>query len=291
MHPTASLGDVPPDPSGVSSSLPAAGERAAWKRVRTFTNDNMQTYDVARNLPGIDTTSRLSADLKYGVVHPRQLLPLIQENPSAGAKVFLSELCWREFYADVLFARPDTVTQAFLSSMKAIETDVGPVADHRFAAWCDGQTGFPFIDAGMRQLRQEGWMHNRVRMATASFLVKDLHLPWQRGAKWFMHQLVDGDVASNQHGWQWTAGTGTDASPYYRVFNPVTQGQKFDVDGTYIRRWIPELSAVTTKAIHEPWTIGGVPSYPAPIVDHAQERARALERYEATKQRPSGAGI
>ncbi len=208
---------------------------------------------------------------------------MIADSPSAGATVFRTELCWREFYADVLFARPDTVREPFVSSMRAIETDRGPSADARFEMWCRGQTGFPFIDAAMRQLLHEGWMHNRLRMATASFLVKDLHLPWQRGAKWFMSQLVDGDVASNQHGWQWTAGTGTDASPYYRVFNPITQGQKFDPDGTYIRRWVDELADVTGKAIHEPWTIGGVPGYPAPIVDHAHERVVALERHAAAK--------
>ena len=165
-------------------------------------------------------------------------------------------------------------------------------ADERFEAWCQGRTGYPFIDAGMRQMLAEGWMHNRVRMAVASFLVKDLHIDWRRGAAWFMHHLVDGDLASNQHGWQWTAGTGTDAAPYFRVFNPVSQGKKFDPTGTYVRRWVPELSGVADKHVHEPWTAtasagsaqlfdtgNAVGGYPPPIVDHARERTEALERY------------
>jgi deoxyribodipyrimidine photo-lyase len=295
---------VPNDPPDVAAKLPTAGEVAAWERVRTFVASNMGTYDVSRNLPGPDATSRLSADLKYGVIHPRQLLPLIAERPSNGATIFRTELCWREFYADVMFVRPDTIREPFMASMNAIATDEGIVADQRFEAWCQGRTGFPFIDAGMRQLLAEGWMHNRVRMAVASFFVKDLHLPWQRGAKWFMQHLVDGDVASNQHGWQWTAGTGTDASPYFRVFNPISQGQKFDADGVYIKRWIPELAHLSAKAVHEPWTAGGPAfgadlfsdstsaatypatepaAYPAPIVDHAAERLVALDRYKATR--------
>ena len=153
-------------------------------------------------------------------------------------------------------------------------------------AWKDGRTGFPIVDAGMRQLRATGWMHNRVRMIVASFLVKDLHLEWQHGARHFMEWLVDGDVASNMHGWQWVAGCGTDAAPYFRVFNPTTQGAKFDPDGSYVRRWVPELADVPTKHVHEP-SAGpdGVPEgYPAPIVDHKEERVEALERYELVKR-------
>jgi deoxyribodipyrimidine photo-lyase len=299
-------GLIPPDPLGTASMMQPAGESQAWVRVRSFTQNNMRAYDETRNNPAADLTSRLSADLKYGVVHPRQLLPLIDEQPSTGASIFRTELCWREFYADILFNRPDTLTQPFVSSMAAIEIDTGPVADARFEAWCAGRTGFPFIDAGMRQLLAEGWMHNRVRMAVASFFVKDLHLPWQRGAAWFMRHLIDGDIASNQHGWQWTAGTGTDAAPYFRVFNPISQGQKFDAQGEYIKRWVPELRPLSAKMVHEPWLdkpaprslfggsngelepktehqSGEVQKYPGPIVDHAAERQVALDRYKALR--------
>ena len=154
-----------------------------------------------------------------------------------------------------------------------------------FDAWRQGRTGYPIVDAGMRQLLAEGWMHNRVRMIVASFLVKDLHIEWQHGARHFMRHLVDGDLASNQHGWQWTAGTGTDAAPYFRVFNPVTQGQKFDPDGDYVRRWVPELRGIAGKAVHEPWAgdAGRPTDYPARIVDHQEERRVALDRYGKIK--------
>jgi deoxyribodipyrimidine photo-lyase len=155
-----------------------------------------------------------------------------------------------------------------------------------FDAWRDGRTGYPIVDAGMRQLRGEGWMHNRVRMIVASFLVKDLHIEWQHGARHFMRHLVDADLASNQHNWQWTAGTGTDPAPFFRVFNPVTQGRTFDPAGEYVRRWVPELRAIAGPAVHEPWKLDPPPvDYPAPIVDHAVERQVALERYNATRRR------
>ncbi len=278
---------IPPRPSGASSELPEASEKAAHSRLTYFVENNMSTYDVSRNDPAADATSRISADLKYGLLHPSQILPMLAG--SSGADVFRSELCWREFYADVLFHRPETVTSAFNPMMDKLVVDSGPEADARFEAWCRGETGFPFVDAGMRQLLREGWMHNRVRMVTASFLVKDLHLDWRRGADWFMTQLVDGDIASNQHGWQWTAGTGTDASPYYRVFNPVMQGKKFDPTGAYVRKYVPELGDLDGDAVHEPWAtkggglFGGVTNYPAPIVDHAAERVEALARYAAAK--------
>jgi deoxyribodipyrimidine photo-lyase len=155
-----------------------------------------------------------------------------------------------------------------------------------FDAWRDGRTGFPVVDAGMRQLRETGWMHNRVRMIVASFLVKDLHVEWQHGARHFMQHLVDGDLASNQHGWQWVAGCGTDAAPYFRVFNPTTQGAKFDPDGAYVRRWVPELRDVETRHVHEPAGApdGLPPGYPEPVVDHAAERREALDRYDRIKK-------
>ena len=282
--------EIPADPVGASAHLPDASEAAAQQRLRRFLAGPVDDYADARNIPGADATSRLSADLKYGLVHPRQIMPGLRGR-GPGADVFRSELCWREFYADVLWHRPETARRALVTEMEEIRVDEGPAADDRFDAWRLGRTGYPFIDAGMRQLLREGWMHNRTRMAAASFLVKDLHLDWRRGARWFMDQLVDGDLASNQHGWQWTAGTGTDASPYYRVFNPVLQGKKFDPDGEYVRRYVPELRDMSTRFIHEPWsappttgalfdvdTAEGPASYPVPIVDHATERVDALAR-------------
>jgi deoxyribodipyrimidine photo-lyase len=177
--------------------------------------------------------------------------------------------------------------------MRRMAVDDGPEADAAFAAWAVGRTGYPIVDAGMRQLAAEGWMHNRVRMIVASFLVKDLHLDWSRGARHFMALLVDGDLASNHHGWQWVAGTGTDAAPYFRVFNPVTQGERHDPHGDYVRRWVPELRSTAGSRVHRPWTLGDGPpaGYPPPIVDHAQERAEALRRYAAVQDasaRPAG---
>ena len=280
---------IPVRPHNASTSLPRAIESSARKRLQHFIETNMHAYDDQRNVPALDATSRLSADLKFGLLHPRQILPALRVG-GTGADVFRSELCWREFYADVLFHQPHTASRSLNASMETMQMDTGPLAEERFARWCSGNTGFPFIDAGMRQLLAEGWMHNRVRMAVASFLVKDLHLPWQRGAKWFMEQLVDGDLASNAHGWQWTAGTGTDASPYYRVFNPITQGKKFDPDGAYVRRFVPELAGLSNKEIHEPWLVGGgglfggVKGYPEPLVDHAEERLESLRRHSAIKQ-------
>jgi len=162
--------------------------------------------------------------------------------------------------------------------------ELDPPAE-RFAAWAEGRTGYPIVDAGMRQLRAEAWVHNRVRMIVASFLVKDLHLDWALGAREFMRRLVDGDLASNSHGWQWVAGCGTDASPFHRIFNPVTQGKKFDPSGDYVRRYVPELRGIEGAAVHEPWALpGGVPDgYPEPIVDHAAERREALARYERVR--------
>ena len=204
------------------------------------------------------------------------------------ATTFASELCRRDFYADVLFHRPESARRNYATAMDGLEWDTGPRADERFEAWCQGRTGYPIVDAGMRQLLAEGWVHNRVRMIVASFLVKDLHIDWRRGAAWFLHHLVDGDLASNQHGWQWTAGTGTDAAPFFRVFNPTAQGQRFDPEGDYVRRYVPELRGVAGGAVHQPrklpaddlFSASPAPDYPAPIVDHRVEREEALARYQ-----------
>ena len=187
----------------------------------------------------------------------------------------------------MLFHRPDSAHANYVTTLDALEWDEGPEADARFEAWCAGRTGYPIVDAGMRQLLAEGWMHNRVRMIVGSFLVKDLHVHWHRGARHFMAHLVDGDLASNAHGWQWVAGTGTDASPFFRVFNPTGQARRFDPDGDYVRRHVPELRGIAGGAVHEPWALvgdlfgGPAADYPHPIVDHAAERAEAIARYQA----------
>ena len=273
-----------PEPPEVSIELPEAGEDAAWNALERFLDERIGGYQEARDLPGMDGTSRLSPYLKWGVVHPRQLLERLGSSP--GEQTFRSELCWREFYAEVLFQRPDSARQAYVAKMAGMEVDDGPATDELFDAWCAGQTGYPIVDAGMRQLVAEGWMHNRVRMIVASFLVKDLHIDWFRGARFFMTHLLDGDLASNNHGWQWVAGTGTDASPYFRIFNPITQSKKFDADGEYLRAWIPEIAHLPNRSIHAPWTekTGAPAAYPLPIVDHDDERRESLDRYDRLKQ-------
>ena len=266
---------------GWTSHSANPSEDAVWERFDEWAPRAMGDYKDARNNPAVDGTSMLSPYLKFGIVHPRQLLQRL--DGSAGSDVFRSEIAWREFYADVLFHQPDTTWKNLQPKMDALPIDSGPQAEARFATFCAGKTGFPIVDAGVRQLLSSGWMHNRVRMIVASFLVKDLHLPWQWGAKFFMEHLLDGDVASNTHGWQWTAGTGTDASPFFRVFNPMGQSEKFDPDGEYLRRWIPEIAHLDNKSIHAPWTLGllAPAEYPEPMVDHAVEREEALSRYKA----------
>lgn len=269
-----------PIPDGLT--LPPIGEAAALARWAEW-RQGIAEYDDIRDLPGLDRTSRLSVPLKWGTIHPRTLLADLAGDESAGARSFIREIAFREFYADVLHHRPDSETGYYNRALEAMDYDEpGPA----FEAWCQGRTGYPIVDAGMRQLLAEGWMHNRVRMIVASFLIKDLHIEWTHGARWFLDRLVDADLASNQHGWQWVAGCGTDASPYYRIFNPVTQGKKFDPDGSYVHRWIPELREVPGPGVHEPWTLRTRPlGYPGPIVDHAAERLESLRRYEAVKQK------
>jgi len=278
--------DQPPArPDLGALALPAAGERAALERWARFLDESIDDYAEERDRPDHDGTSALSTGLRWGEIHPRTLLADL--GPSAAHDKFRKELAWREFYADVLFHEPGPARHSLRPEMAAMQVDADEVADERFAAWCAGRTGYPFVDAGLRQLRAEGWMHNRARMVVASFLVKDLHVDWTRGARWFMQLLRAGDLASNQHGWQWVAGTGTDAAPYFRVFNPVTQGLRFDPEGDYVRRWIPELRGVDGTAAHEPWKLrGGTPAgYPERIVDHAVERREALRRYELLRGR------
>jgi deoxyribodipyrimidine photo-lyase len=274
---------LPREPE-VGATLPAPGERGGLERLAAFVADGIDGYAEHRNRPDRDETSRLSPYLKFGCVHPRQVISRLGRAP--GHEELRRQLAWRDFYADVVFHHPDSTRHALQAAPGRIEVDRGKNADRRFDAWAAGRTGYPIVDAGMRQLLGEAWMHNRVRMIVASFLVKDLHLDWRRGARLFMARLVDGDLASNAHGWQWVAGTGTDAAPYHRIFNPVRQGQQFDPDGDYVRRWIPELAGIDGPAVHEPWTQPLLASdYPGPIVDHAEERLEALARFAAARER------
>jgi deoxyribodipyrimidine photo-lyase len=273
--------DVPADPAlPADLELPTAGEDAALAAWQRYRKGDLRRYANGRDRPDLDITSHMSVYLKWGVIHPRTLLADLGPDD----EVYRREIAWREFYATVLHAWPDSAREYWQPQFAGM-TWARPNTK-AFEAWRAGRTGYPIVDAGMRQLLAQGWMHNRVRMIVASFLVKDLHIEWQHGARHFMRHLVDGDLASNQHGWQWTAGTGTDAAPYYRVFNPVTQGRKFDPDGDYVRRWVPELSEVTGGDVHEPWRLSEPPGdYPEPIVDHAAERQVALERYQAVRAR------
>jgi len=222
----------------------------------------------------------MSVHLKWGEIHPRTMLADLARLRSKGAVTYRKELAWREFYADVLFHRPETAREYLRPEFAQMAYDEpGDLLE----AWRHGRTGFPIVDAGMRQLRATGWMHNRVRMIVASFLVKDLHVEWQHGAAHFMHWLVDGDLASNQHGWQWTAGCGTDAAPFFRVFNPTSQGRKFDPDGAYVRRWVAELAEVDDP--HEPDDdVRRRVGYPVAVVDHKEERREALDRWEKIRR-------
>ena len=276
--PSEGVPDEPALPPGLV--LPPAGEDAAYEAWRHFREKHLSGYGAGRERPDLDVTSRLSAYLHLGVLHPRTLLsPLGPEDDR-----FMTELAWREFYASVLWSWPQSARSNFDARMDGMAIEDGPGAEVLFEAWCEGRTGFPIVDAGMRQLMAEAWMHNRVRMLVASFLVKDLHLDWRWGARHFMRHLVDGDLASNQHGWQWAAGTGTDASPYFRIFNPVTQSKRVDPNGDYIRRWVPELRRVAAPCVHEPWSSPIPLDYVDPIVDHVVERKRSLEAYAAFRR-------
>ena len=281
--PTPAVGDrnFPDWPLPEGTVITPAGEKAALSRWKYFKKNGLDFYDEQRNLAAIDGTSKLSAHLTWGEIHPRTLLAELGD--SAAHIVFRKEIAWREFYADVLHHNPHTENDYYAPRFSAMRYDE---PGEKFKAWTQGRTGYPFVDAAMRQINQEGWMHNRTRMVVASFLVKDLHLEWQHGANYFMEHLVDFDVASNSHGWQWTAGCGTDASPYYRVFNPIEQGRRFDEGGDYIRRYIPELAHLPASEIHEPWLApeGYKYGYPERLVDHAAERLESLARLQEIKE-------
>lgn len=262
-----------------------AGEDFALRTFARFRGRGAHLdYQENRNRADLSGTSHLGHALSHGEIHPRTLLAELGDSP--GEVTFAKELAWREFYADVLWHNPTSLTEylepRFAKMRYDDRTELG---EQRLAAWRSGLTGYPMVDAGMRQLLTEGWVHNRLRMIVASFLVKDLHIEWQRGAEWFETWLTDFDPASNAHGWQWTAGCGTDASPYYRVFNPVLQGLKFDPNGDFVRKYIPELRHIEGPAVHEPWLLidGQNHGYPSPIVNHSEERDDSLARLEELK--------
>lgn len=280
---------LPAEPTGDFPS----GEEAALQRLRSFCREQVQDYLKQRDLPAIAGTSGLSAYLAIGVLSPRQCFnrlraecPQVLENPDGGAFGWLNELIWREFYRHLMVAYP-----ALCKHRPFIDwTDKVRWRNDRelLQAWQQGATGYPIVDAAMRQLNKTGWMHNRLRMISASFLVKDLLIDWREGERYFMSQLLDGDLAANNGGWQWAASTGTDAAPYFRIFNPTTQGERFDPQGTFIRKWLPELADVPDNAIHQPhrWAEQQqrVLDYPLPIVDHKQARLETLAAFEAAKR-------
>ena len=268
-----------------------ATEKNAIAKLRQFCKAGAGDYDARRDFPATEGTSRLSACLALGVLSPRQCLHrLLAEQPQAldgsPGSVWLNELIWREFYRHLMTYHPDLCKhRPFIPWTDNVKWQHN---ESHLQAWQKGETGFPIVDAAMRQLNETGWMHNRLRMITASFLVKDLLIDWRVGERYFISQLIDGDLAANNGGWQWAASTGTDAAPYFRIFNPATQGQKFDADGEFIRRWLPALSSVPAKAIHDPWAWAdkqGVKlDYPRPIVDHKQARVATLAAYEAARK-------
>ncbi|HEV7456896.1 MAG TPA: deoxyribodipyrimidine photo-lyase [Roseococcus sp.] len=266
------------------------GEEGARSRLQRFATRALAGYDGARNTPGVEGTSGLSPHLRFGEISPRQVWHVAREAGARGEATFLKEILWREFSYHLLWHRPE-LPEAPLQANFA-QFPWRPDAK-LLRAWQRGRTGYPIVDAGMRQLWRMGWMHNRVRMIAGSLLVKHLLQPWQEGAAWFWDTLLDGDLASNSASWQWVAGCGADAAPYFRVFNPTLQGEKFDADGAYVRHWVPELAKLPDKYLHKPWEAPdlvlrgagirlGV-DYPRPIVEHAAGRARALEAYAALR--------
>jgi deoxyribodipyrimidine photo-lyase len=271
--------DPIPDEPAISGDLPPAGEEAAIARWHRFRGSGLCRYREDRDRPDHMGTSMLSTHLKFGEIHPRTIMGDLCLHRCTGAAAFRRQLAWRDFYADVLWHSPNTARESLRPEFEAMVHDEPGVA---FERWCEGRTGYPFVDAGMRQLNATGWLHNRARMVVASFLIKDLHVHWRHGARYFMRQLRDGDLASNQHGWQWVAGSGTDAAPYFRVFNPVLQGIRFDPHGDYVRRWVPELEHLPGSSAHEPWSVPGgyAAGYAERIIEHEVARREALRRFE-----------
>ncbi|HEX8980539.1 MAG TPA: deoxyribodipyrimidine photo-lyase [Parasulfuritortus sp.] len=294
VHPSDErLGRLVPAPTGAMPSLadlgfrptasPAPDPAPLWQAFQA----RIDGYAEARDFPALDATSHLSVHLRFGTLSIRELVRFALDRGGEGARTWLAELVWREFYQMLLWHYPHTAEHAFQAKYDGL---AWPNPAGHYAAWCEARTGYPIVDAAMRQLAETGFMHNRLRMIAASFLVKDLHCDWRLGERWFAARLLDYDQAANVGGWQWCASTGTDAQPWFRIFNPVAQSQKFDPDGRFIRRWLPELSAVPDRYLHAPWTMppavqaasGFVPGrdYPLPVVDHAAARAVTLELFK-----------
>ncbi len=278
------------------------GETGAHAALQAFLRGQVDDYDEHRNHPGVRGTSRLSPHLHFGEISPRQIWAATKALGAAagtfpssnGARVFLSEIGWREFAFHLLYHFPATPVSPLREEFSRFPWRSDP-GGHLLKAWQKGRTGYPIVDAGLRELWTTGWMHNRVRMVVASFLVKDLRLPWQQGAAWFWDTLVDADLAANTLGWQWSAGCGADAAPYFRIFAPVLQGKKFDGDGHYVRQWVPEIARLPNAHLHAPWeapatvlAAAGIrlgENYPRPLVDHQEARKDALAAYQELRAR------
>jgi deoxyribodipyrimidine photo-lyase len=268
-------------------------EKAAQKHLQVFLDHRAEDYDFARDIPKKEGTSSLSPYLRWGLIGPRQIIHALKSKydmTSVGPQTYSKEIYWREFAYNVLYHYPNTPDAPLQEKYSDFpwESDA-----ELLSSWQRGKTGYPIVDAGMRQMYQTGWMHNRVRMIVSSLLVKHLLQDWREGARWFWDTLVDADLASNTLGWQWSGGCGADAAPYFRIFNPITQGKKFDPDGEYVKQWVPELSNVPKKYIHEPWEASkdelesyGLDlgtDYPKPIIEHSLGRKRALEALATLK--------
>jgi len=291
---------LPPVPGSIhSNTLPQAisfpefpaDESSAIDRLHTFLSGPICSYENDRNLLSIRGTAKISPYFKFGLLSMRYTINLVQKLVLStedqaiknNCMIWMNELIWREFYFDILFHYPFVTKQAFRENMRSIPWRDDPSG---LKSWIDGLTGYPIVDAGMRQLKNTGWMHNRARMIVASFLTKDLLIDWRQGETHFMKYLIDGDPACNNGGWQWSAGTGTDAAPYFRIFNPVLQSKKFDKYGDYIRTYVPEVRNVPNQFIHEPWKHSDIQlAYPKPIVNHHEARIRTLEAYKLSKNR------
>lgn len=294
--PVPTLNDIGFAPGNLSSLKIPVGMHGGGQLLDDFV-ERMDQYHATRDFPAIKGPSYLGVHLRFGTVSIRQLVALAWQRQlagSPGAAVWLGELIWRDFYFAILANFPQVTQAAFKPEYDAIQWESGPQADAWFAAWCAGRTGYPLVDAAMAQINQTGYMHNRLRMVVGSFLVKDLGLDWRWGERYFAQHLNDFDLAANNGGWQWVASSGCDAQPYFRIFNPVSQSEKFDPDGKFIRRYLPQLAQLSGKSLHAPWTakplelqaagiVLGV-DYPQPLVDHAEARQRTLQRYAVLKK-------